>query len=206
MKPKRSTSQEPPHDRVLALAQAIAALGEEIMRISAPGASGGDRFLFDAAGTLASRASAMAEVRKQRRRFIPTDLLGEPAWDVLLELYCADKQGRRIYVKQACLAAQVPEATAVRTLDRLEELALVGRTLDPSDTRRKFVALTASGRRMLDDYFLSMPALGDLSSEVIAFAGRLLSGSPQRRGGAAAKAPPAEERRGTNRPWSDRGK
>jgi DNA-binding MarR family transcriptional regulator len=190
---------------VLALAQAIAAFSEEIMRISAERGPGGERFLFDGAGTLGSRASAIAAVRRQRHRFIPNELLGEPAWDMLLELYCADKQNKRIYVKQACLAAQVPEATAVRTLDRLEELALATRIVDPSDTRRKFVGLTAAGREMLDAYFRSMPAIGDLSSELIHAAAQMMPGLPRGSGGSGTASPTGEERRGRNRPWSDRG-
>src|SRR5688500_2189712 len=46
--------------------------------------------------------------RRKRLQWLPAQLLGEPTWDILLELYIKSARGKRVPPAQACLASMVP--------------------------------------------------------------------------------------------------
>ena len=77
------------------------------------------------------------------------DLLGEPAWDLLLDLFVAHGEGRSISTSSACLAACVPPTTALRWIRLLEERELIELRADPRDGRRRFVRLTPGGLTLM---------------------------------------------------------
>lgn len=91
--------------------------------------------------------------RQRRREIFGDDLFGEPAWDLLLDLYIAEKTGTRTSVTAACLGANVPGTTALRYLQQLEERGLVLREGDRRDARRVFVRLSEAGYARMTDYF-----------------------------------------------------
>jgi hypothetical protein len=71
----------------------------------------------------------------------------DPAWDILLDLLVGERRGRRVSVKNACIASCVPQTTALRWLSALEKHGLVERSRDAVDARRCFIQLTPLGRR-----------------------------------------------------------
>lgn len=81
------------------------------------------------------------------------ELFGEPAWDMLLDAAIMEGRGKRVSVTSACLGADVPPTTALRYLSALEGRDLLVRETDPLDNRRRYVKLTAKGKRLLKDYF-----------------------------------------------------
>lgn len=86
--------------------------------------------------------------RRARARCFPdhADLFGEPAWDVLLDLYIAGERGEQVSVSSVGVAADVPSTTALRWIGMLTERGLIERSADGRDGRRKFLALTAAGK------------------------------------------------------------
>lgn len=89
--------------------------------------------------------SAESHYRLRRRRdsvFAMPGLFGEPAWDVLLDLYLAHLDQRAVSVSSACIAACVPPTTGLRYLNKLERNGLLNRESDPADHRRVIVSLT----------------------------------------------------------------
>lgn len=90
-------------------------------------------------------ARRILAARRRRGRSIPGDLLGEPAWDMLLDLLVSQAEGRDVPLKHACIASGVPTTTAKRCLDALTARGLVEQRPDPDDRRRKLLVLTASG-------------------------------------------------------------
>jgi hypothetical protein len=91
--------------------------------------------------------------RRSRSLFFEDSLFGEPAWDLLLDLFIAAKERKRVPVTSACIGAAVPTTTALRWLAILEERGLVVREEDPTDARRIFVRLTAEAYARMVAYF-----------------------------------------------------
>ena len=91
--------------------------------------------------------------RRSRALFFEESLFGEPAWDLLLDLFIAAKERKRVPVTSACIGAAVPTTTALRWLAILEERGLVVREADPTDARRIFVRLTAEAYAKMVAYF-----------------------------------------------------
>lgn len=91
--------------------------------------------------------------RRRRASYLPCHLLGEPAWDILLDLYIAEKRNQTVSVTSACIAAAVPLTTALRWLRQLERDGLVERRNDESDARRRYVRLTESGYERMTAFF-----------------------------------------------------
>jgi DNA-binding MarR family transcriptional regulator len=87
-------------------------------------------------------------------------LFGEPAWDILLELYVASSAGQAVCVGNACIAAEVAQTTGLRWVGKLEKLGLVTRHDDPADGRRGLVALTPRGRTEMEGYLRRLYASG----------------------------------------------
>lgn len=91
-------------------------------------------------------------IRRRRNRHLPSDLFGEPTWDILLDLYVATRENRPVPTTSACIGADVPPTTALRWLRILEARELVEREEDDRDGRRTFVRLSARGLAAMDDW------------------------------------------------------
>jgi DNA-binding transcriptional ArsR family regulator len=89
-------------------------------------------------------------VRRRRHKALPADLFGEPTWDILLDLYIAAREDRRVPTTSACIGAHVPPTTALRWLRILEARGLVEREDDGRDGRRTFVRLSDGGLGAMD--------------------------------------------------------
>lgn len=121
-----------------------------------------ERFLGDAdedqsAPSLSARALALYRARRARTASFDGhgDLFGEPAWDILLDLFIAREAGRRVSVSSACIAADVPATTALRWLSALEQRGLVERQADPIDGRRVHVGLSEAAVIMMERWLAS---------------------------------------------------
>lgn len=91
--------------------------------------------------------------RRRRSAYFVADLFADPAWDIMLDLFEAELEQRRVSVTSACIASQVPPTTGLRWLQTLEQRGLVVRNGDPLDARRFFVELTPSARTALRRWF-----------------------------------------------------
>lgn len=107
-----------------------------------------------------SSISALALARKtyalRRKRsaiFGNPDLFGEPAWDILLDLYIAQAEGKSVSVSSACIGSAAPATTGLRWLGVLADEGLILREADPADQRRVLVRLTGAGRAAMERYF-----------------------------------------------------
>ncbi|HEX5536282.1 MAG TPA: winged helix DNA-binding protein [Sphingobium sp.] len=105
---------------------------------------------------LLERVRIIAERRVERYQYLPAEMFGEPAWDMLLDLYLASGDGKSISVSSACIASRAPATTALRWLRRMEQLGLVARVNDDNDRRRVYVTITDAAKRALTDWLLSI--------------------------------------------------
>lgn len=100
---------------------------------------------------LARRAYALR--RRRAAIFGHDELFGEPAWDILLDLYIAEADGKPVSVSSACIGSAAPPTTGLRWLGVLAEHDLVLREHDPVDQRRVLVRLTQRGIEAMDRFF-----------------------------------------------------
>ena len=91
--------------------------------------------------------------RRRRERIFSLDLFGEPAWDILLDLFSAHLQNKRVSVTSVCIAANVAPTTALRWITELQENKLIERFDSETDRRVKWIRLTDSASKMMFDYF-----------------------------------------------------
>jgi uncharacterized small protein (DUF1192 family) len=91
--------------------------------------------------------------RARSNLFGVPDLFGEPAWDMLVDLFIAAEEGKRISVSSLCIASGVPMTTALRWISILEGRELVSRTADPFDARRFYISLSSETRAKIKAHF-----------------------------------------------------
>ena len=103
----------------------------------------------EALSSVSQRNLARGILRRQRDALFPKGLFGEAAWDMLLDLFVAKTEGRKIAVSSACIASAVPSTTALRWLRTLMERKMVQRQADPTDGRRVWVELTPHTEELL---------------------------------------------------------
>jgi hypothetical protein len=108
---------------------------------------------------LALARQAYALRRKRTEIFGNPELFGEPAWDILLDLYIAHAEAKQVSVSSACIGSASPPTTGLRWLGVLTDEGLVARENDPEDNRRVLVRLTRKGVTAMERFFdaLALP-------------------------------------------------
>lgn len=143
--------------RLIAMAGDLLALARDIEgrpAIAAGGTPNDEPAIAHDQRALAELARAAYRERRLRSQFFTgLDLFGEPAWDLLLDLFINANEGKRVPVTSACIGAAVPTTTALRWLAILESRGLVEREADSSDARRIFVRLTLPAQTSMTAYF-----------------------------------------------------
>ncbi len=98
----------------------------------------------------AARIRAHIKARRLRERFFPADLFADPAWDILLDLAAAQREGTRVSVSSLCIAANVPTTTGLRWIKAMVDRGLLLREPDPHDARRAFIILSPEADLTMD--------------------------------------------------------
>jgi len=98
--------------------------------------------------------------RKQRDRYFDPVLFSNPAWDILLNLYVADAEGRRLNVLESCTASTVPQGVALRWLGLFKQEEMVIEMPDPARPRHTVIRLTDQTRLTISSYLGSLVSLG----------------------------------------------
>jgi hypothetical protein len=109
-----------------------------------------ERRTVDAAN--AFRASE-AVLRRARDRHFPGGYFADVAWDILLDLDKAAREGSYYAVTDIGVEAKAPLTTVLRYLSKLEADGYVERIPDPADRRRNFVRLTDLGQSTMNAVF-----------------------------------------------------
>lgn len=90
------------------------------------------------------------QTRLRSREILGADLIRDTNWEILLELYIAAHERRRVSVSSVCHITNAPVSTALRHLIRLTELGFVAREDDPEDSRRSWVNATPKAITSVD--------------------------------------------------------
>lgn len=89
-----------------------------------------------------------------RRQLLgPAELFGEPAWDVLIDLFIHECEDKPISVSSLWGATGLSESSSKRVLQKLYAAELIYRMDDPTDGRRQFVRLSPNVANRLRAYF-----------------------------------------------------
>ena len=118
----------------------------------------------DGADTIlgAALAGALANARRSvrrlllRRQLLDVDrLFGDPAWDMLVELFIAHCEGAAVPTGALGIGSGLSSSSAQRLVQRLVDAGLIVRAPDPDDGRRHFVSLSAAIAHRLTAYFVA---------------------------------------------------
>lgn len=88
------------------------------------------------------KAADIYKFRQRRAQLLPAELFGEPGWDILLDLFMARLQKRRVSVTSACIGSRVPPTTALRWISMSVDRGILERTECPNDQRVSWVKLS----------------------------------------------------------------
>jgi DNA-binding MarR family transcriptional regulator len=93
------------------------------------------------------------KLRQLRKRIFGKRMFSGPGWDILLHLFETHLSQLRDTVGNVCAGTELPDATALRWIGRLEQEQLVSLRDDKFDGRRRFVELTNAGVQLMSSYF-----------------------------------------------------
>lgn len=112
--------------------------------------------MIDQDDFLRTAAAEIFAMRRRRDKLLPTELVGEAAWDILLFAFQAE--GEPLQLKELALASRVPETTAKRWLCLVEQWGLICRVTHPTraDRRAVYFELTKDGRAKVRDALKAM--------------------------------------------------
>lgn len=101
---------------------------------------------------LIARARAIMASRKARRKYFPSDLFHEPAWEMLMALFIIYEGEHTMNVKQLVSCSDAPATTSQRWIDHLHKSGLIDRVTDTIDRRRIDISLSERGHDAMVKY------------------------------------------------------
>jgi DNA-binding MarR family transcriptional regulator len=101
-------------------------------------------------------ASQIYESRCEQHRLLSGKNYGEPAWDMMIALYCFPRKGIFLGVTSLAHVANISEAAGSRWQRVLLEEGLIERGPCVDDARRQLVRLTDNGRRLIESYLIRL--------------------------------------------------
>jgi DNA-binding MarR family transcriptional regulator len=104
----------------------------------------------------------MIRARRLRDQFFRSELFADPAWDMLLDLFAARLEKRKVAVSSLCIAAAVPPTTALRWIKSLSDQGLFVRIADAEDGRRVFIELSDDAAAAMDAYLRAAQRISPL--------------------------------------------
>ena len=108
------------------------------------------------AEVLSEAANREHRLRRMREAYIGIDHFGEPAWDLLLDLFANSVRSISIPTSAACLAAHCPPTTALRYIDMMVGEGIIVREPHPKDKRSILIRLSEEALVSVGSYFLAV--------------------------------------------------
>jgi DNA-binding MarR family transcriptional regulator len=103
-------------------------------------------------------AQAIRALRSARRTEFGLRI-SEPAWDMLIELYCRESTGHSTTAALLTSAADVPPSTAARWIEHLTQESFIRTRPHSSDPKTEFIEMTESSIDALERYFAKIQSV-----------------------------------------------
>jgi len=105
--------------------------------------------------------------RLERDRMFPEADFDQPAWSMMLDLFIAHHEGRLVNMFAASVASGVPQSTAHRWLEKMEESGLIARHPSARNDRDVMVELTPGALARMEQLLAGFGArlLADLVAD-----------------------------------------
>lgn len=99
-------------------------------------------------------AALLYRERRSRDTYLPAarGLWSDPAWDMLLDLFIANEDGKPVSVSSACIGACLAPTTGLRWIKQLIGAGLVTRSSHPSDGRKGMLSVTDEAAASIRNY------------------------------------------------------
>ena len=108
----------------------------------------------DCGASALRNAEATARRRLLRKQLLGgSGLFGEPAWDMLLDLFIHEAKGQPLSMSALCVTAGIPASSAMKLIQRMVDDGLLERSPDISDGRRSLVNIAPDVAHRLRAYF-----------------------------------------------------
>ena len=107
------------------------------------------------AHSIAALAKRLYRIRRLREAAFGPHFEQDGAWDMLLDLFIAEGQRKRVSVSSLCAAAGIPQTSGIRVINGMIEAGLIVRIPDPLDRRRVFIDLTDEARNKMGEFHLA---------------------------------------------------
>jgi hypothetical protein len=148
---KSSSKRAAAHEIILE----VEILLQRLLHLNAPpGVDNEQKRLLDA-------AREAYEARRIREQIFGPGLFADPSWGILLDLFIARREQRRVTVSSACIAAAAPTTTATRHISHLVQLGLVVRVPHPADARSCYLELSPKAEAKLGRLFRELVQAAD---------------------------------------------
>lgn len=96
--------------------------------------------------------------KELRKNLLPDIMSGDPAWEMLVELYLARLESRKVATKELGIVAAVPPTTGLRWIAHLQKTDLIVRE-SGEDKRRSHFALTELGLFKIESYLSKVSSI-----------------------------------------------
>lgn len=101
----------------------------------------------------------LARAEAARASVIGGKIMGDPAWNILLDLLLASLEGRRVAVSSACIVTGVATTTALRLINRMTSNGVLVRMPDETDGRRDYLFIEPDVEAALKGYLFDLTQL-----------------------------------------------
>jgi hypothetical protein len=138
-------SRETEADRLLALSEKVGRVAESLAELALERDSLGKTNPGSDSDFSAESVEWLIRARRERARYVPTELFGEPVWDMMLYLLHAEMTHRYVSVASVCLATGLPEAIGRRWLNTMIQHELAVLREAPNDDEELVQLMPAVG-------------------------------------------------------------
>lgn len=101
-----------------------------------------------------ANAESLNHRRLLRQQLIgASELFGDPAWEMLVDLFIHDCRGKELSITSLCVAVHIPMSTGLRLVQKLCDAGILRRIPDHIDGRRTIIKLEPAIAHRLRAYF-----------------------------------------------------